>query len=146
MRNNMSDPASERTTLHRHAHRAAYDCATIYANLDEGFVCHVGLTTTGGVDVRVVGGPGGEEVAQHHAPGAAAQRLLGQGPHRLAARRQATYDLPIWAKVMPLCTVSKPAMVDPGMRVDAALPGYAVQDRRPVSRDATTIGATGTAD
>ena len=38
----MSDPVSERTTLHRYAHRAAYDRATVDAILDEGFVCHVG--------------------------------------------------------------------------------------------------------
>ncbi len=41
----MSEPASERTTLHRYAHRAAYDRETIDAILDEGLVCHVGLQT-----------------------------------------------------------------------------------------------------
>ena len=49
----MSDPASERTTLHRYAHRAAYDRETIDAILDEGLVCHVGLQTDRGFPVVI---------------------------------------------------------------------------------------------
>ncbi len=49
----MSDPVSERTTLHRYAHRAAYDRATIDAILDDGFVCHVGLATKDGFPVVI---------------------------------------------------------------------------------------------
>ncbi len=49
----MSEPASERTTLHRYAHRAAYDRATIDAILDQGIVCHAGLQTERGFPVVV---------------------------------------------------------------------------------------------
>jgi nitroimidazol reductase NimA-like FMN-containing flavoprotein (pyridoxamine 5'-phosphate oxidase superfamily) len=49
----VSDPASERTTLHRYAHRAAYDRPTIDAILDQGIVCHVGLQTDKGFPVVV---------------------------------------------------------------------------------------------
>ena len=49
----MSDPVSERTTLHRYAHRAAYDRPTIDAILDQGIVCHVGLQTDKGFPVVV---------------------------------------------------------------------------------------------
>ena len=49
----MSDPASERTTLHRYAHRAAYDRETVNAILDEGLVCHVGLQTDRGFPVVI---------------------------------------------------------------------------------------------
>ncbi len=44
---------SERVTVHRYAHRAAYDRATIDAILDEGFVCHVGLQTDKGHPVVI---------------------------------------------------------------------------------------------
>jgi len=50
-RDAVSEPASERSTLHRYAHRAAYDRETIDAILDEGFVCHVGLCTDLGFPV-----------------------------------------------------------------------------------------------
>ena len=49
----LSQPASERTTLHRYAHRAAYDRETIDAILDEGIVCHVGLRTDQGFPVVI---------------------------------------------------------------------------------------------
>ena len=49
----VSDPVSERTTLHRYAHRAAYDRPTIDAILDQGIVCHVGLQTDKGFPVVV---------------------------------------------------------------------------------------------
>lgn len=41
----MSAPVSERSTLHRYAHRADYSTETVHAILDEGFVCHIGLQT-----------------------------------------------------------------------------------------------------
>ena len=49
----VSEPASERTTLHRYAHRAAYDRPTIDAILDQGIVCHVGLQTDKGFPVVI---------------------------------------------------------------------------------------------
>jgi nitroimidazol reductase NimA-like FMN-containing flavoprotein (pyridoxamine 5'-phosphate oxidase superfamily) len=49
----MTVPTSERTTLHRYAHRAAYDRRTIDAILDEGLVCHVGLLTDQGFPVVI---------------------------------------------------------------------------------------------
>ena len=49
----MTEAVSERTTLHRYAHRAAYDRATIDGILDEGIVCHVGLQTDKGFPVVI---------------------------------------------------------------------------------------------
>jgi nitroimidazol reductase NimA-like FMN-containing flavoprotein (pyridoxamine 5'-phosphate oxidase superfamily) len=71
----VSDPASERTTLHRYAHRAAYDRETIDAILDEGFVCHVGLCTDKGfpVVIPLAYGRDGDIVYLH---GSAASRLF----------------------------------------------------------------------
>ena len=71
----VSDPASERTTLHRYAHRAAYDRETIDAILDEGFVCHVGLRTDKGfpVVIPLAYGRDGDIVYLH---GSAASRLF----------------------------------------------------------------------
>ena len=71
----MSDPVSERTTLHRYAHRAAYDRATIEAILDEGFLCHVGLTTADGfpVVIPLAYGRDGDTVYLH---GSTASRLF----------------------------------------------------------------------
>src|SRR5215472_6030687 len=39
--------SSERTRIVREPHRAVYDRQTIYAILDEGFVCHVGFAVDG---------------------------------------------------------------------------------------------------
>src|SRR5271154_1963688 len=47
----VSEAVSERTTVHRYAHRAAYDRPTIDRILDEGIVCHVGLQTDKGFPV-----------------------------------------------------------------------------------------------
>ena len=71
----MSEPASERSTLHRYAHRAAYDRETIDAILDEGFVCHVGLCTDKGfpVVIPLAYGRDGDDVYIH---GSAASRLF----------------------------------------------------------------------
>jgi hypothetical protein len=49
----VSNPASERTTLHRYAHRAVYDRSAVNAILDEGFVCHAGLQTEKGFPVVI---------------------------------------------------------------------------------------------
>ena len=49
----MTEPASERTTLHRYAHRGLYDRPSIDAILDQGIVCHVGLMTDRGFPVVV---------------------------------------------------------------------------------------------
>lgn len=71
----MSDPASERTTLHRYAHRAVYDRQTVNALLDEGLVCHVGLQTDRGfpVVIPLAYGRDGDVVYLH---GSAASRLF----------------------------------------------------------------------
>ncbi|HEY3843856.1 MAG TPA: pyridoxamine 5'-phosphate oxidase family protein [Acidimicrobiales bacterium] len=71
----MSEPASERSTLHRYSHRAAYDRETIDAILDEGFVCHVGLCTDKGfpVVIPLAYGRDGDTVFLH---GSAASRLF----------------------------------------------------------------------
>ncbi len=67
--------SSERTTVHRYAHRAAYDRATIDAILDEGLVCHVGLQTDKGfpVVIPLAYGRHGDVVYLH---GSAASRLF----------------------------------------------------------------------
>jgi uncharacterized protein len=71
----VSDPASERTTLHRYAHRAAYDRPTINAILDQAIVCHVGLQTDTGfpVVIPLAYGRVGDIVYLH---GSAASRLF----------------------------------------------------------------------
>jgi len=71
----VSAPVSERTTLHRYAHRAAYDRETVDAILDEGFVCHLGLQTEHGypVVIPLAYGRRGDIVYLH---GSAASRLF----------------------------------------------------------------------
>ena len=49
----MTGPVSERTTLHRYAHRAVYDRATVDAILDEGVVAHLGIQTDHGYPVVI---------------------------------------------------------------------------------------------
>ena len=63
----VSEPASGRSTLHRYAHRAAYDRPTIDAILDQGIVCHVGLQTDKGfpVVIPLAYGRVGDEVFLH---------------------------------------------------------------------------------
>jgi len=71
----VTEAVSERTTLHRYAHRAAYDRATIDGILDEGIVCHVGLQTDKGLPVVIplAYGRVGDVVYLH---GSAASRLF----------------------------------------------------------------------
>jgi len=71
----MDVPVSERTTLHRYAHRAHYDRQTINSILDEGIVCHVGLATGQGypVVIPLAYGRVGDIVYLH---GSAASRLF----------------------------------------------------------------------
>jgi uncharacterized protein len=71
----MTVPVSERTTLHRYAHRAAYDRQTIDAILDEGLVCHVGVLTDQGfpVVIPLAYGRCGDDVYLH---GSAASRFF----------------------------------------------------------------------
>ncbi len=71
----MRGPASERTTLHRYAHRAIYDRRAVDAILDEGLVCHVGLCTDRGypVVIPLAYGRDGDVVYLH---GSAASRLF----------------------------------------------------------------------
>ena len=66
---------SERATVHRYAHRAAYDRPTIDSILDEAFVCHVGLQTDQGfpVVIPLAYGRRGDVVYLH---GSAASRLF----------------------------------------------------------------------
>jgi nitroimidazol reductase NimA-like FMN-containing flavoprotein (pyridoxamine 5'-phosphate oxidase superfamily) len=71
----VSEAVSERTTVHRYAHRAAYDRPTIDSILDEGIVCHVGLQTDNGYPVvlPLAYGRVGDVVYLH---GSAASRLF----------------------------------------------------------------------
>jgi uncharacterized protein len=73
----VSEPVSPRTTLHRYAHRAAYDRATIDCILDQGIVCHVGLRTEKGfpVVIPLAYGRDGDVVYLH---GSAASRFFRQ--------------------------------------------------------------------
>ena len=227
-----SEPVSERTTLHRYAHRAAYDRATIDEILDEGFVCHVGLVTANGfpVVIPLAYGRDGDIVYLH---GSAASRLFRGartpeveicmtvtfvdglvvarstyntdinyrsvvviGPasevkdldekrdglermvdHIIPGRsrdarpptekelrstmllrlplsessakvrsgwpldEEEDYDLPIWAGVIPLITLVEPAIVDPALRVEAAMPDYVERYRRPAAAGASRNGS-----
>jgi nitroimidazol reductase NimA-like FMN-containing flavoprotein (pyridoxamine 5'-phosphate oxidase superfamily) len=73
----VAEPVSERTTLHRYAHRGLYDRPSIDAILDEGIVCHVGLQTDRGFPVVVPLAYGRkEDVVYLH--GSAASRLFRQ--------------------------------------------------------------------
>jgi uncharacterized protein len=219
----VSDPVSERTTLHRYSHRASYDRATVDAILDEGFVCHVGLTTAAGYPVViplaygrdrdvvylhgsaasrlfrgartpgteicmtvthvdgivvarstyntdinyrsvVIIGPaaevkdleekraGLERMVDHIIPGRSPDarpptekelrstmllRLpLGECSAKVRTGwpldEEEDYDLPIWAGVIPFATVVEEAVVDPDLRVAAAMPAYVAHYRRPV--------------
>jgi len=69
------EPASDRATIHRYAHRAAYDRATIDAILDDGIVCHLGVLTAQGfpVVIPLAYGRDGDVVYLH---GSAASRLF----------------------------------------------------------------------
>jgi nitroimidazol reductase NimA-like FMN-containing flavoprotein (pyridoxamine 5'-phosphate oxidase superfamily) len=68
---------SERTTLHRYAHRGLYDRPSIDAILDQGIVCHVGLQTDRGFPVVVPLAYGRkDDVVYLH--GSAASRLFRQ--------------------------------------------------------------------
>jgi len=71
----MTHPISERTTVRRYSHRAAYDRATIDAILDEGVVCHVGLLTDQGYPlvIPLAYGRQGDVIYLH---GSAASRLF----------------------------------------------------------------------
>jgi nitroimidazol reductase NimA-like FMN-containing flavoprotein (pyridoxamine 5'-phosphate oxidase superfamily) len=71
----VGEVVSERTTVHRYAHRAAYDRPTIDRILDEGIVCHVALQTAKGfpVVIPLAYGRVGEFVYLH---GSAASRLF----------------------------------------------------------------------
>jgi nitroimidazol reductase NimA-like FMN-containing flavoprotein (pyridoxamine 5'-phosphate oxidase superfamily) len=71
----VNEAVSERTTLHRYAHRAFYDRPTIDRILDEGIVCHVGLQTDKGfpVVIPLAYGRVGDVVYLH---GSAASRLF----------------------------------------------------------------------
>jgi uncharacterized protein len=72
--NTMTQPPSERTTVHRKPQRGAYDRETIERILDEGLICHVGFSIEGQtfvlptIHVRI-----GDKVYLHGSP---ASRLL----------------------------------------------------------------------
>jgi nitroimidazol reductase NimA-like FMN-containing flavoprotein (pyridoxamine 5'-phosphate oxidase superfamily) len=73
----VAEPISERTTLHRYAHRGLYDRPSIDAILDQGIVCHVGLQTDRGFPVVVPLAYGRkDDVVYLH--GSAASRLFRQ--------------------------------------------------------------------
>ena len=76
----MTEPPSHRTTVKRKPQRAAYDRATIDAILDEGLICHVGLTADGQtfvlpmIHVRV-----GDKVYLHGSPASRTLQALARG-------------------------------------------------------------------
>jgi nitroimidazol reductase NimA-like FMN-containing flavoprotein (pyridoxamine 5'-phosphate oxidase superfamily) len=76
----VTKPPSDRTTIKRRPQRAHYDRATIDQILDEGLICHVGLTADGQttvlptIHVRV-----GDRVYLHGSPASHMLQALAQG-------------------------------------------------------------------
>jgi nitroimidazol reductase NimA-like FMN-containing flavoprotein (pyridoxamine 5'-phosphate oxidase superfamily) len=76
----MNEPPSDRATVKRRPQRAAYDRATINQILDEGLICHVGLTLDGQtfvlpmIHVRV-----GDKVYLHGSPASRTLQALSRG-------------------------------------------------------------------
>jgi nitroimidazol reductase NimA-like FMN-containing flavoprotein (pyridoxamine 5'-phosphate oxidase superfamily) len=76
----MTEPPSDRTTVKRKPQRAAYERVTIDSILDEGLICHVGLSVEGQtfvlpmIHVRV-----GDKVYLHGSPASRALQALAQG-------------------------------------------------------------------
>jgi hypothetical protein len=147
----VSDPVTERTTLHRYAHRAAYDRATIDAILDEGFVCHVGLQTEQGfpVVIPLAYGRAGDDVYLH---GSAASRLFRQA--RLSAEicmtvtfvdglvvARSTYNTDInYRSVVILGRADEVRDLDEKRRgldllVEHIIPGRSADARRPTEKE-----------
>ena len=70
-----AQPRSRRTTVRRHPERGRYDRATIVAILDEGLICHLGVTVDGHPHViPTMYARRGDTVYVH---GAAANQALG---------------------------------------------------------------------
>ncbi len=73
-------PATDRTRIGRNAERGAYDRAVVEAILDEGLVCHVGLTGDHGpVVIPTTYARRGDELLIHGAPAATWLRAAGKG-------------------------------------------------------------------
>ena len=71
---------TERTQIGRAPERGSYDRATAYAILDEGLVCHVGLTTDRGpVVIPTTYARDGDDLLIHGSPAATWLRSAGQG-------------------------------------------------------------------
>lgn len=73
-------PATDRTTIGRNAKRATRDRATAEAILDEGVLCHVGLTADHGpVVIPTTYARRGNELLIHGSPAATWLRAAGKG-------------------------------------------------------------------
>jgi nitroimidazol reductase NimA-like FMN-containing flavoprotein (pyridoxamine 5'-phosphate oxidase superfamily) len=71
---------TERTTLKRLPKRGAFDRETVYAILDEGFVCHVGFVVEGEPFVIPTAyGRAGDELFVHGARASRMLKALGEG-------------------------------------------------------------------
>ena len=73
-------PATARTTIGRSPHRATRDRATAEAILDEGLLCHVGITADHGpVVIPTTYARRGDELLIHGSPAASWLRAAGRG-------------------------------------------------------------------
>ncbi len=73
-------PATDRTTIGRNAERATRDRATAEAILDEGVLCHVGLSADHGpVVIPTTYARRGDELLIHGSPAASWLRAAGKG-------------------------------------------------------------------
>ena len=71
---------TERTTLKRLPKRAEYDCDSVYASLDEAFICHVGFVVDGQPVVIPTGyGRIGDVLYIHGSAASRMLRTLGEG-------------------------------------------------------------------
>ena len=74
--------STARTTLNRKKDRAATDRANLYAVLDEGLVCHLGLVNAGGAPMVIPTGYGrdGDTLYLHGSTGATTMQAGTEGP------------------------------------------------------------------
>ena len=73
-------PVTDRTTIGRSAHRGTRDRATAHAILDEGFLCHVGISTDHGpVVIPTTYARRDDDLLIHGSPAATWLRRAGKG-------------------------------------------------------------------
>ena len=76
----MSEAPSQRTSVHRHPERGAYDRATIDAILDEGLVCHLGFVSDDQpIVIPTMYVRDGDRVVVHGSAASRMTRTLGTG-------------------------------------------------------------------